>query len=135
MSHTLNEDGLEGFMFDSSMTLSKQYFTVLQILRIATQWIDDNLKDWDKLRNTNLNVPIGSSASWIRRKENDEQCAGHWDMVTESLHLRTAQLKQRIDRKAEEVRALRDGVSNSGGKKSPALTDSCFISNYLHHSC
>ena len=32
-------------MFDSSFKLSKIYFTALQVLRVASEWIDESMED------------------------------------------------------------------------------------------
>lgn len=52
MDHTLDDRQLESHIFDTSdsMDLSKQYFTTLQLLRIARQRIETHRIAWEELR-------------------------------------------------------------------------------------
>lgn len=113
MSHTLDDELLNNFMFDNSnsMRLSRQYFTVLQILRIARQWIDANASEWKQFEQGILQyisilgvLPGVTPGSW------DHDLPLHLEKVTQLLSSQTRQLQERIDQKTEDVKSLRDGV-------------------------
>lgn len=113
MEHTFEESHLESYIFDSSssMHLSKQYFTVLQLLRISRQRIDDDFAGWEDLCRS------GHTEKFMRIIVDDDLLDETWktwetqrDQITDSLRTQTAGLKERIDRRTEEVESLRDGV-------------------------
>lgn len=87
-----------------------QYFTVLQTLRIARQWIDENNAEWEKSKEDLLLCTkyYPNLASVADGQSLDEQV----DKVTQLLNSQTAQLRNRIDRKTAEVQSLRDGVGH-----------------------
>lgn len=117
MDYTMDDKRLDAFMFDNSnsMDLSRQYFTALQLLRIATQWIEENHAEWETFCNTlswrdsDLNQLLK-----LHGYENDRSLLESWtkqrNKVTELLKERTKQLTDRINRKIAEVESLRDGV-------------------------
>lgn len=101
------------------MALSKQYFTVLQLLRTARQQIDVNFAEWqvfcEKAAGNEDHYEIfiflrNLECSGGARKELVECWQAQLDTVTELLKAQTEHLKGRIDRKTEEVESLRDGV-------------------------
>lgn len=121
-------------MFDNSrsMELSRQYFTVLQLLRISEKWIDDNLAEWKNfcegsLGDKDIDHFLRVGFSMYRRIElisnpaafADEltELLKRWalqrDKVTQMMTAQSQQLRDRIDKKTEEVISLRDGVSPS----------------------
>lgn len=104
MNHAINDKQLERYMFDnsSSMELSKQYFTVLRLLGIARQRIDENLVEWKKFCGT---MQGGEEAlkCWETQQEK----------VSQSLKTQTEQLRDRIDRMTTETESLRDGVRHT----------------------
>lgn len=113
MSHTLVPSGLDNYMFDSSssMSLSRQYFTVLQVLRIARQWIDDNLAEWKRTTTGILHSNNQGQIAWeVKPVAAGQSLENQLDKVTALLTSQTEQLRQRIDGKAREVESLRDGV-------------------------
>lgn len=123
MSHTL-EGQLNRFMFDSpdSMNLSRQYFTVLQILRIASQWIETTVAEWDKVkisitRDARESRELCAMRAWDQEDniyinhEGEQSLEDQLGIVTDLLTSQTKQLRERIDRKTEDVKSLRDGVS------------------------
>lgn len=108
-------------MFDSSrsMALSKQYFTVLQLLRTARQQIDVNFAEWKvfcdnaagKEYHLEIFLFLGNLAPHGVAREKWFECwQAQIDKVTELLKAQIEQLEGRIDRKTEEVESLRDGV-------------------------
>lgn len=111
MDYTLDDEQLDGFMFDnsSSMDLSRQYFTVLQLLRTAMQWVEKDVADWESaLPSYNDDV---RSLLERAREANDWYI---WDMacreVCDVMKRQTEELKARMQKKSEEVASLRDGV-------------------------
>ncbi|KAK3693000.1 hypothetical protein B0T22DRAFT_370630 [Podospora appendiculata] len=97
-------------MFDESFQRSQVYFTVLETLRISGDWVDEVAKTYKQLRRQwNDNVEpskVFDAADW-RALE-----AG-WDAVDRLITDRAALLQDRIDRKTEEVKSLRDGLFNA----------------------
>lgn len=98
-------------MFDDSFRLSRDYFTVLEALRVAGDWIEDSKSDWNHLRE-----------DWTRRveparwfdKQDLQKAESFWDNVTNEFLYRASRLSGRIERKVAEVKSLRDGVSQTG---------------------
>lgn len=95
-------------MFDTSFRLSKLYFTVLQLLRIMAEWIEGSLDDQKRLREQWWN-------GWNRQPlalTVDEKAIidKNWDTIISSMEPRTQYFLDRINRKTEEVKSLRDGV-------------------------
>lgn len=98
------------------MTLSKQYFTVLQLLRTARQQIDLNLAAWDEFCGTSQEGQLLFEKEWfvLNKTGGNEESLKSWETqqnkVTQHLRIQTESLRGRIDRKTEEVKSLRDGV-------------------------
>lgn len=130
MDHTFDDRQLESHIFDTSdsMDLSKQYFTTLQLLRIARQRIDNHRNAWEELRD----IP-NNDWEWDRRhkstsshhrplstldkfvlSEGGEPIFKIWeeqrDRVTKLFGTKAQNLTERIDQKTKEVESLRDGV-------------------------
>lgn len=115
MDYTLDDKQLDGFMFDnsSSMDLSSQYFTVLQLLRTAVQWVEKDLNDWE----TAWPSYEEGVRSLLERFQFGWEEMGVWDNVRVNLsrliQTQTEELKTRMERNSEEVASLRNGVCHS----------------------
>lgn len=110
----MDQARLDRFMFDSpdSMHLSKQYFSILQVLRIADQWIDETVAEWENTKHI-LVQEVKRTKQIFQGHHNplqpfDDQV----DKVTQLLRFEAKLLKERISRKTEDVKSLRDGVSS-----------------------
>ncbi|KAG6363283.1 hypothetical protein INS49_008380 [Diaporthe citri] len=119
MDHTFDADRLNGYMFDdsSSMHMSTRYFSTLQLLRIARQRIVANLAEWERFCDT-ANSDKGWIARDIKMREDvGDQVLERWETerkkMTRLLETMTVQLRDRIDRKIEEVKSLQDGLFNA----------------------
>lgn len=130
MDHTFDERQLESYIFDASdsMDLSKQYFTTLQLLRIARQRIEthriaweelrdlpDNDSEWDRPHNPPwTDHRVLSTLDKFVLLEGGELTLKIWeeqrDRVTQLFKRRAKHLVERIDQKSKEVESLRDGV-------------------------
>lgn len=104
------------------MSLSKQYFTVLQLLRTAGQQIDVNFSEWQAVCGAAIGVQEQDNVSRFLQALTPSELTSNeqlkcWetqrDKVTQLLEAQTKHLKGRIDRKTEEVKSLRDGVRRS----------------------
>jgi hypothetical protein len=108
-------------MFDdagSEFALSEFYFQVLQLLRIACEWIKESMDDLKDLvdtlesnyMNPHLNVSFlpGSPQADKAVTEAFKQC---WKSVMSHQQRHSEALLRRIAKKQEEVEGLRDGVS------------------------
>ncbi|KAJ8132322.1 hypothetical protein O1611_g1305 [Lasiodiplodia mahajangana] len=121
LQDTLDRRRWHMLMFDDSFQLSEQYFTVLQLLRIFQDWIEEVEKGTKDLRKELL----GQYESWMvwrRRyapKDEDEwpldmeKLEANFDKVEEFFQIRVNPLNERIRRKKEEVESLRDGLFNA----------------------
>lgn len=92
-------------MHDKSSQHAESHFQIMQLLRIATLWIQTTKKDLNSLRD---GIMGGSSRSLDHRW--DDQMNRNWEKTLHVLDLQSELLSRRIDKKAEEVKSLRDGV-------------------------
>jgi hypothetical protein len=114
MSHTLGTSHLHKFMFDKSgsMDSSRQYFTMLQTFRTIGQSIDDTIADWGKTRNEIMRDNSGKGIFNARNNlntvtsNNEQRLEDQLGRVTQLLSSQAKQLRDRINRKDEEVKAL-----------------------------
>jgi hypothetical protein len=108
-------------MFDdagSEFALSEFYFQVLQLLRIASEWIKESMDDLESLVRTlevnyiDPHIPepflLGSPQANKAVTEAFRQC---WTSVMSHQKRHGEALLRRIAKKQEEVKGLRDGVS------------------------
>lgn len=115
MSNTLDERSLNTLMFDnsSSMSLSKQYFIVLRLLQVFTEWIDDETATWHRTRSSIIHERHSFFWSGYESKARKQSLEDQLDIITQLLTSQTNQLKERVERKTEEVKSLRDGVGSN----------------------
>lgn len=104
-------------MFDSEFQVSETYFSVLQMLRIFNDWIEETEADWHV-----LSKRVTESCFWIRKASfrgdwtshpiiRQEDLDKNFGQVKTNLETLAARLKKRIEKKRTEVESLRDGVS------------------------
>ncbi|KAJ5109980.1 hypothetical protein N7532_002625 [Penicillium argentinense] len=110
---TRDEKLLRTLMFDASFRVSEKYFSVLQMLRIFQNWIDDTQKEFAGLKFNFLqqawSIRQGSCEKYPDvDMESIEKLA---DQVKERLDILAESLGDRIEKKKSEVESLRDGVS------------------------
>lgn len=109
-------------MFDSTFERSRLYFTVLQALRIFSEWIQESGRELQQLKQDfDANIQssgtrrgsIGSSSGsespnfFMIMKEIDEA----WEKVISIHGASSKSLIDRIEKKEEEIKSFRDGVS------------------------
>lgn len=92
-------------MFDKSFQHAESHFQIMQLLRIATLWIQTTQKDLKSLRD-GLMAGLSNSLDYAQ----DEQLNRNWDKTFAALEAQSDKLFRRIDKKTEEVKSLRDGV-------------------------
>ncbi|KAK6956933.1 hypothetical protein Daesc_002215 [Daldinia eschscholtzii] len=111
LNNTQNEKCWDEFMFDTSSRLSRLYFTVIQLFRLMTEWIEESASDIDQLkrkfREIRYEVRLGLSANEIASVEKN------WDTISSKMNLLAERLYSRIHRKQEEIKSLRDGLLNA----------------------
>ncbi|PSR84123.1 hypothetical protein BD289DRAFT_369053 [Coniella lustricola] len=102
-------------MFDSpdNMRLSRQYFSVLQLLRIADLWIDENVAEWERFKRTMIDRIKETKREYQDNYKPLQSFDEQVDKVNQLLHMQAKQLKERIARKTEDVKSLRDGLFNA----------------------
>ncbi|OTB06099.1 hypothetical protein M426DRAFT_9921 [Hypoxylon sp. CI-4A] len=111
LNDTLDKVMWDGLMFDESFQLSKKYFTVLQLFRIISDFVDESVRDQKSIRRKwledktrfRLNLSRDELASIER----------NWDTVISSMEMRAGRLLDRINRNTEAVKSLRDGLFNA----------------------
>jgi hypothetical protein len=95
-------------MFDVSFQKSALYFSMLQILRIVKEWIQETRSDLDNyattFRGDSLIRHCGRDGAKILN-ENWETVLAHFAEVE-------GRFLQRLGDKSEEIKSLRDGVSD-----------------------
>jgi hypothetical protein len=97
-------------MFDDDFSKSDQYFAVLQTLHMCTDWITGTLRDLREL--CQRLEPVFEHAPDNIRVDK-EALAALCDAVVADSELHLQPLLDRIERKVEEVKGLRDGVCYS----------------------
>lgn len=109
-------------MVDSrDLQLSESYFTVIQVLRIAADWIQESMDDLRRMVEDLERLYISASESGFATflPQDSEPSAQevakktfreNWDRVILSQELIGKALLARIKKKQEEVKDLRDGV-------------------------
>ena len=110
-------------MYDAhGLPRSKLYFEVLQILRIFSESIEQNVKNLEELPGR-VSFETGGFFYHCIEIEHDprfhdvlpqvqEVLSFNWTKVTSLLKISTERLCTRLDRKTEEVKGLLDGVSS-----------------------
>jgi hypothetical protein len=110
----------------NDLQLSKFYFTILQILRAAAEWIRDSMNDLRRTVNDMerlyLAKTVCQGATFLPQKsdKNARDAAiamfkQNWDSVLSEQKRIGDDLLCRIATKQEETKNLRDGVSQDHG--------------------
>ncbi|KAK9421753.1 hypothetical protein SUNI508_05354 [Seiridium unicorne] len=137
LQDTLDKRRWEMLMFDDSFQLSEQYFSVLQLLRIFLNWIEEAEQGILDLR-SELTKQCVSWRAWQREHSLPDEDERHLDLdnlkrndgqVEDFFRRRVSALKDRIQRKKDEVESLRDGLFNAASlrKTLKAKTLSIYI--------
>ncbi|KAI0885813.1 uncharacterized protein GGS22DRAFT_199974 [Annulohypoxylon maeteangense] len=105
------EAGWDRLMFDNSFQLSRLYFNVHQLLRVINDWIEESVIDlkairqeWLKNRN-NLGFHLDKRELRMIEK--------NWDTVISDIDTRAKGLIDRVNRRTQDVKDLRDGLFNA----------------------
>ncbi|KAK0616570.1 hypothetical protein B0T14DRAFT_434802 [Immersiella caudata] len=97
-------------MFDDSFERSGVYFTVLETLRVSSDWARDTLKTWEALleqwKHDAQPEKLFSPADLVALEEN-------WAVVDRHIRARFEELMTRLTNKTEEIKSLRDGASGN----------------------
>ncbi|KAI1746344.1 hypothetical protein F4680DRAFT_17452 [Xylaria scruposa] len=104
------EEKWEHLMFDESFRLSKDYFSVLQLLRILTDWIDSTENELESLRREWLSMKQRISRP---KTDLDTTAEKNWDIALAIMKRQTETVRTRAARKMEEIKSLRDGLFNA----------------------
>ncbi|KAF3058551.1 hypothetical protein GL218_05448 [Daldinia childiae] len=106
-------------MFDSTFERSRLYFTVLQALRIFSEWIQESGRELQQLkldfdgniqssgtRRSSISSSHGGESPNSFMKEIDEA----WEKVISIHGTSSKSLIDRIEKKEEEIKSFRDGL-------------------------
>jgi hypothetical protein len=97
------------FMFDIEFKRSKQYFTILQMLRIFHDWISFSIDSF-KHSVDYLLLPEYHEYEHNLNASSRQMVRSNWEALL-AYHEEIAKpLLDRIEKKTEEVKSLRDGV-------------------------
>ena len=118
-------------MFDNnSFSRSELYFTTLQILRISSEWIRGGIEDLESLAGASVWRYRGLEA-WgygVKRSRPESTTANvsrvleqNWENVISHQKSLGKPLLDRIEKKTEEVKSLRDGVCLSSQAPTPII--------------
>jgi hypothetical protein len=114
----------QALMFDDDFSKSDQYFAVLQTLHMCTDWITGTLRDFREL--CQKFEPIFDRAPDNVRVDK-EALAALCDAVVADSELNFQPLLDRIERKVEEVKGLRDGVCDLLSSQQVPASDTDFL--------
>ncbi|KAH8897647.1 hypothetical protein GQ53DRAFT_817930 [Thozetella sp. PMI_491] len=106
----LDDQEREKLMCDNShLDRSHLYFETLQILRVMTEWVHGSLEDLLETKHW------WESARIFRpNQELDEvSIRSNWDVLVTRQRELARQILERVDRKTEDVKTLRDGLFNA----------------------
>ncbi|KAI1472915.1 uncharacterized protein F4812DRAFT_31724 [Daldinia caldariorum] len=106
-----NDTQDDEFMFDSSFKLSRLYFTVIQILRLMAEWIEESASDITQSREHFSSVIHDGSLGLT--DEELERIEKNWNTISYKMDSQAKKLNSRIIRKTEEIKSLRDGLFNA----------------------
>ncbi|KAK4169694.1 cora-like Mg2+ transporter protein-domain-containing protein [Cladorrhinum sp. PSN259] len=113
MNDYLESTSRQKLMYDNfQLSRSEFYFSLLQLLRQFSDWIDETAVDVARLREQSLRCLEGAyeAQTW------DQEVAfirHNWDTVFEQHKLRSQELKDRVSRKIQTTESLRDGLFNA----------------------
>lgn len=108
-------------MYDSrEFQLSEFYFAILQVLRIASEWIQESMNDLrrliDEMEDEHFSIERKQKITFLPDSPEAQRSAvkafkRNWESVISHQQRIGADLLDRISKKREEVESLRDGVS------------------------
>lgn len=97
----LHHEQLREMLFDSSPAHAESHFQILNLLRLAGYWIRQTQEDWRKLR---VQTMVCQHGDFGRVEE-------FWRASESELLDYSKSILERIEKKTEETKGLRDGVS------------------------
>lgn len=92
-------------MFDDQLKRYRQYFTVLQILRISSDWIKTSMENFKSEVETTWYTHIYEIEHDVILRSNGQALVSYKEEVGKRL-------LSRIEKKTEEVKSLSEGVSS-----------------------
>ena len=106
---------------ESELRLSEFYFTVIQVLRIADNWIQESMDDLRRMFSDMERLYVCSTVDDMElatlapltpdaRNLAIETFKQNWNVVRSRQKEIGASLQSRIKKREEEVKSLRDGV-------------------------
>ncbi|KAL2694889.1 hypothetical protein Neosp_001478 [[Neocosmospora] mangrovei] len=117
-----DEKRVEDLMFDKSFTRSKDYFVAIQLLRIMDEWLDEILLSIDDLRG----MPVRS-----RDRFGMDAAEDNIDTATKEMKKVATRFQNRVRKKSEEIKSLRDGLFNATSlreaTKAMALNQAIYV--------
>ena len=112
LDQTIESISIDKWMFDLDFERSRQYFTILQILRIFGEYIRTVSMDLRALDSFFLRNSL-ELRSWDPSPDELQDFNSNWTYVTKNQKIAEERIMKRLLDKTEEVKSLRDGVMNS----------------------
>ncbi|KAI3319509.1 hypothetical protein HD806DRAFT_525493 [Xylariaceae sp. AK1471] len=121
LQDTLDKERWTKLMYDDSLQLSEQYFTILQLLRIFQNWIRETEGGLQNL-GKELIQQCELWQAWQQKHAPMDEVEWPLDVKTlrnnvgkinNFFRLRVTPLRERIERKKEEVASLQDALLNA----------------------
>lgn len=109
-------DTTKQLMFDKSFNLSRKYFTLLQILRLSSELVEDPNATFKSLRRE-FDITARFQHGDYTRKLSRE----YWDRADAKIDGAFERVRNRMNRKIEEIKSLRDGVIIQSAKLGMSL--------------
>ncbi|KAI1349112.1 hypothetical protein F5Y01DRAFT_327784 [Xylaria sp. FL0043] len=114
LQDTLDKKRWNSLMFDDSLKLSEQYFTILQLLRIWQNWIGETEKSIENL-GKELFQQYESSRVWQRQRWplDMDKLRHNIQCLQKFFRTRSVPLRERMKMKRDEVTSLQDALLSS----------------------
>lgn len=117
----MDRERWQTLMFDSAFQISDVYFSILQMLRIFNDWLNDVEESlprlYDEVERAALDLPKSCPGDESDESENTFEFKLDMDILSKNLRKLDVkiqsdvnELQSRIERKRVEVESLRDGV-------------------------
>ncbi|KAI0410808.1 hypothetical protein F5X98DRAFT_358738 [Xylaria grammica] len=107
LSDFLQEEHWSRSMFDDSFKLSRTYFGILQLLRIIDDWVESTVLDLKELRRQYTLTRESATPDDVNNLESN------WKTVLEIAEGKAETIRNRVIRKTEDIKSLRDGLFNA----------------------
>ncbi|KAI0811438.1 hypothetical protein GGR55DRAFT_101564 [Xylaria sp. FL0064] len=123
LQDTLDKKRWNSLMFDDSLQLSEQYFTILQLLRIWQNWIGETEQSIENLdRELYQQCESWRVWQWQRWPLDMEKLRHNIKCLQKFFRTRSVPLRERMKMKKDEVTSLQDALLSSSSLRETLKT-------------